>query len=177
MKNKSGYPVKYAVLELCEETRNGKIINGYIASKCYLVESSIVFNDNGTSHEEYKVVFPYNNIEEFKRSIKHNEEYNDIAIMPRRDACNNIYPVSIVDNLYDTLGNASEIAVEKNIRYLNYLESKYNSILNPILKSYYKESISELTKNLEIAKFYEEIVEEKTKDIEVSKTSYKCKIK
>ena len=64
------YPIKYAVLEL--KKRGGwavdfeDVTQGFIVSKCYVVESNIVYNADGTNSVKHKVVFPYDDISLFE---------------------------------------------------------------------------------------------------------------
>ena len=74
MNDNINYPVKYAVLEIKEiggwAVWFENVTLGFIASKCYVIESNILYDVNGNSQVIHKVVFPFNNIEKFKSSLK-----------------------------------------------------------------------------------------------------------
>ena len=65
---KKNYPIKYAVMAIKEENNwakiSGNLGNGYgdvayIVSKVYLLGSNTLYFNDGTSKNEYNVVFPY----------------------------------------------------------------------------------------------------------------------
>ena len=68
------YPVKYAVQELTQyggwENSFVDTIKGYIVSKCYIVETNTMYYADGKEQTSYNVVFPYQDIEAFQKSIE-----------------------------------------------------------------------------------------------------------
>jgi len=112
------YPIKYAILELKEQGGwlfdYSDITQGFIVSKCYVVESSIKYLSNGDSKITHKVVFPYKNISAFRLSLKRGFSYSDEETIPSYDAGRNPYPVDIVSDLFDSYEEAKELALQKN---------------------------------------------------------------
>lgn len=74
MNKEINYPIKYTILELKE--RGGYLVGyeditqGFVVSKCYVIESSIAYNADGSNKIIHKVVFPFQNIESFKISLR-----------------------------------------------------------------------------------------------------------
>lgn len=61
---KINYPIKYVATPIIEPVRLNYGLNEpeticYIVSKCYLISKSTIYKENGTSINQYDVVFPY----------------------------------------------------------------------------------------------------------------------
>jgi hypothetical protein len=104
---KINYPVKYAVMPVIERNdwRTNYNVVCYIVSKCYLVNDSTKYKENGQSVKEYEVVFPYqlgpdNN---WKRT---NPSFDHFS-----GNCDNS---NIVDSIYDSYEEALEDVTIKN---------------------------------------------------------------
>ena len=160
MNKEINYPIKYTVLELKEnggyQAGYEDITQGFIVSKCYVIESSIIYNPDGSNVVTHKVVFPFKDIEEFKISLRNGSENIGTAQIPRYDGSGSIYPISIVPDLYDSYEEAKVAAEEKN------KEHRYNLILN-------KESIGKFETSLEICNKFERLVLAATEDMDISK--------
>ena len=171
------YPIKYAVLELKEKggwpVGYKDIIRGYIVSKCYVMESKISYRSDGTNKVTHKVVFPFTDLERFETSVKNNEYYLGEAEMPRYDACNNPYPVNIVDDLFDTFEEAKISANEKNEELeANLLLNIPSSIFTEKIKSsfitQYKALEKEFKEKLELCYLFEQLLLKKTENMIIS---------
>ena len=87
MNKEINYPIKYAVLELKE--RGGwsvgykDITQGFIVSKCYVIESSIIYNADGSYKTIHRVVFPFSDIAAFKDSLAYGKQYIGKPEIPR----------------------------------------------------------------------------------------------
>ena len=170
MSNKLNYPIKYAVLELKEKggysVGYNDITQGFIASKCYVVESSIIYQPDGSNKISHKVVFPYQNIEKFKMSLRNGGYYIGEEEIPRYDANGMVYPVNVVSKLFDTYELAKIEADEKNEKYKINLSFKVPlKITDPKWKDQYYSLREEYEKRLVIANLFEELVLEKTKNM------------
>lgn len=163
-----GYPIKYAILELREpggwSNHYEDIINGYIASKCFVIESNREYKKNGLWEVRYKVVFPYNDIEVFKR-CKHNN-LGDL-ILPRYNARDEIYPITIVDDLFDEFELTRKIVNEKNAN-LNHEIFHCVSFSDSDWKKELKKREDRLLSYLKESSAYEQAIEEELKDVKIS---------
>ena len=177
MNKEINFPIKYAVLELKENggylTGYKDITRGFIASKCYVVESAIVYNSDGSSKIVHKVVFPFNNIEKFKLSLRNGRQNIGNAEVPKYDACNHIYPISIVDELFDSYDFAKFAAEERNEDYrCNILSKTPSSIINSDTKLNWQEQYEYLRKEfeeeLEICNLFEKLILLETKDMDIN---------
>ena len=169
------YPIKYAVLELKE--RGGwsvgyeYITQGFIASKCYVIESSIVYRADGSNKIIHKVVFPFSDIETFRTSFSSGKQNIGKPELPRYNACDEIYPITIVTSLFDSYESAKALANEKNEDYKqniifttptpvgSYLMGNNN--LHNVLTANFE-------KTLEICNIFEQLVLEETEDMDIS---------
>lgn len=169
MSKEINYPIQYAVLEL--KTEGGWLVGykditqGFIVSKCYVLESSIVYNSDGSNEWVHKVVFPFENISCLEVSPM-NENIGKENI-PSYDACNRPYPVNIVANLFDSYEEAKIIAEEKNEEYKHKLISK--AIIE---NSNQKEKIEilkqEFEQKIELCNLFERLVLKATEDMKIS---------
>ncbi len=162
------YPIKYAVLELKKE--GGLIVGykditqGFIVSKCYVMESNILYRLNRITH---KVVFPFADISKFQDSIKNSNQNIGEKNIPCYDASGNISPVWVVKDLFDSYEEAKIVAEGANKEYRCNLavevdiESKdWNWKLKKIRQ--------EFDKNLKLCYLFEKLVQEATEDMNVS---------
>ena len=173
MSKEINYPIKYAVLEL--KTSGGwlvgfeDIIEGFIASKCYVVESKIIYHSDGSNQVIHKVVFPFEDISCLKASFT-NDNY-DIGKenIPSYDACNRPYPIHIVTDLFDSYEKAKNIADKKNEEYKHHLIGQM-SIGTEGLDWKTKIRILErkLKQSLELCNLFERLVLEATKEMNIS---------
>ena len=177
MNKEINYPIKYAVLELKEDggyTFGYKeITQGFIVSKCYVIESSIIYDSDGNNKIIHKVVFPYKDIESFKTSLEKGKQNIGNEEIPRHDACGRVYPISIVTDLYDTYEIAKEAAKEKNEEHKCNLMLKtpapiYTKSSNVDWIEQYEYLKQEFEKNLELCNLFEKLVLTATKDMNVS---------
>ena len=175
MSQEQKYPIKYAVLELKE--RGGwlvgyeDIIRGYIASKCYVVESLIKYLPSGKQEILHKVVFPITDLEGFKLKLSRNSLYFEKDSV-KYDACNNPYPIRIVEEIFDNYEETKIQAKHKN----KDLERKIiinGTIHLPISNQEFKETLkklkNEFTEQLSICELFEQTITENTKDMEITK--------
>ena len=168
MNNQYNYPVKYALLEIKEKGgwNDGyeESTQGFIASKCYVLESDIVYNSDGSSNLIHKVVFPYDNYSIFKESLSGGIHDLGVANTPSYDVHNNPFPVTIVDEIYDTYETAQEASKEKNEELKASILSKISTddagwiFKYEVLKNNYDKKIA-------INALFEELITEKTKDM------------
>ena len=174
MNKEINYPIKYAVLELKE--RGGYLVGyeditqGFIASKCYVVQSSIDYYKDGTNRVSHKVVFPFNDISEFKISLKYGNPRIGEENIPHYDACNNPYPINIVTELFDTYEEAKNIAILKNEEYKHNIISKTIKPLNLSWGRHIELLEQEFEQTLELCKLYEQKVLEATEDMLISES-------
>lgn len=162
------YPIKYAILELKEPggwpAHYKNITQGFIVSKCYVVESKIRYHSNGKYEMMHKVVFPYNNISDFKLSMKQGNSYNEEEKVPLYDACFNPYPIDVVYDLFDSFEEAQKVAFAK-IQELKKRIVLRVSVSDENWKDKYEQLKKEFIENLIICKKYEEYILEKTKNM------------
>lgn len=165
------YPIKYAVLELKEKggflVGYENITQGFIVSKCYVMESNIVYNSDGSNEVTHKVVFPFKNILCLEVSIRNGKQNIGKENIPSYDANNRPYPVNIVTNLFDSYEEAKNIAEEKNE------ECRDNLILevdmgNPNWKETFEIMKYEFDQRIELCNLFERLVLEATEDMEIS---------
>ena len=159
------YPVKYAVLKL--EEKGGwavdyeYITQGYIASKCYVVGSRLSYGGNN-SRIEVDVVFPYEDIEYFKRT-NHLGERQKLVY----DLSGKMAYIKKVSKVYDTFEEAKEAAEKENENYKDSLLYKID-----VARDGWKIELDKLKedfdRNLNICYSFEEEALERTKDLEVT---------
>ena len=174
MNEENNYPIKYAVLELKERggynARYNDIIRGYIASKCYVLESHIKYLPNGDIKTFHKVIFPYSNVELFKLELQ-NGNLNNIGERNtiHYDAYGNPYPVSIVSELFENYEEAKEQAIEKNKKMKSNLSMEIPGPVNrPGFIEEYEELKEEFNYQLSICELFEQAVTSKTDDMNVT---------
>lgn len=172
MSKKINYPIKYAVLELKEKggwlVGYEDITQGFIVSKCYVVESNIIYNADGSYKITHKVVFPFTDIASLRISLM-NGCQNNIGEknIPSYDACNKPYPINEVADLFDSYEEAKIIADEKNEGLKHNLILKV-SISDSNWKEKYETLKSEFNQRLKLCNFFEQLVLEATERMELS---------
>lgn len=173
MKEEKKYPIKYAVLELKKD--GGYLVNynditvGYIASKCYLVKSSIEYLPSGKNKITHEVVFPYRDIKIFELSLKNG--FNDIGkpISPSYDFSGDPYPVDIVSDVFETFEEANKQAIEKNKKLEeNMIMQVYGSINRPEFKKNYEILKKQFNDQLSINQLFEQLVMVETENMHIS---------
>ena len=170
-KENINYPIKYAVLEL--KSRGGwsvgyrDITQGFIASKCYVVETNIVYHKDGSHSVIHKVVFPYEDIDCLKTSLRYGRKNIGEEQVPSYDACDRPYPVNIVDDLFETYEEAKKHSEAKNEEYKRDLITNV-SMLDPNWQKQFETLIQQFNKSLEVCYLFEAISLEKTADMLLS---------
>lgn len=179
MRNELNYPVKYAVLELKE--RGGwaadyqDVNQGFIVSKCYVIESSIKYDYYGKPTEFNKVVFPYDDISTFKIALKNGGHRVGKRNIPAYDACGNPHPIRIVDKLFDTYEEAKEEACLKNEEYKNNLINNV-STLEPHWTYQYELLKQDYESRLSLSILFETLITNETTDMEVTRDKENVKV-
>ena len=177
MNKEINYPIKYAVLELKE--KGGylygyeDITQGFIVSKCYVIESSIIYNPDGSNIIIHKVVFPFKDIENFKISLRNGNQNIGNVETPQYDACGRIYPTNVVTDLFDSYELAKETAKEKNEEHRCNLISKVPvpisaRLSNSNWQKQYEELKQKFDNGLEICNLFEQLVLAATEDMNIS---------
>ena len=177
MNKEINYPIKYAVLELKE--KGGYLVGyeditlGFIVSKCYVTESSIIYISDGSNKGIHKVVFPFQDIESFKMSLRNGRQNIGNAEIPQYDACGRIYPINIVTDLFDSYELAKESAEEKNEEHRCNLISKVPTpipakLSNTNWQKQHEELKQEFENGLEICYLFEQLVLAATRDMDIS---------
>ena len=181
MKKENNYPIAYAVLELKEKggyiDSYADITQGFIASKCYVLESSVVYNSDGSCKFVHKVVFPYNDIKGFKAAIKNGSHNIGDKEEVKYDAYGNAFPVSIVTELYDSFEVAKLAAKVENDKYLLDLflnrPAPKGEVSSKVLNESFKHLQKEFKKGLEICNLYEEFIKVATEDMIITSEAYR----
>ena len=177
MSKEINYPIKYAVLELKE--RGGWLVGyknvtqGFIVSKCYVIESNIVYHSDGSYNVIHKVVFPYSDITTFKNSLIYGGKNIGRSEIPRYDACDRVYPIDVVSDLFDSYEEAKAASISKNEEFKSNLIMKMPNFWNSnFLDSDWKQEdeylIQKYEQNLDVCNLFEELVIEETKDMIIS---------
>ena len=169
------YPIKYAVLELKEKGGYSvgyeDITYGFIASKCYVLGSSIRYNSNGSYSINHKVVFPYEDISCLEVSLKYDKTNIGNEQIPSFDACSRPYPINIVDSLFDSYEDAKLVAEEKNEEYRKSLVSK--AIARGVVTSSNYDKYIEIIENdfddkLKLSYLFEQLSLDATKNMDIT---------
>ena len=177
MNKEINYPIKYAVLELKEKggylVGYEDITQGFIVSKCYVIESSIIYNSDGSNKVIHKVVFPFQDIEGFKISLRNGRQNIGNAEVPKYDACGRIYPINVVTDLFDSYESAKVAAIERNEDYEHNIISKVPTpiparLSNSNWQKQYEELKQEFQNELEICNFFEQLVLAATENMDIS---------
>ena len=177
MSKEINYPIKYAVLELKEKggylVGYEDITQGFIASKCYVIESSIIYASDGSNTIIHKVVFPFEDIKSFKISLINGRQDIGNAKIPQYDACGRIYPINVVTDLFDSYELAKEAAKEKNEEHRCNIISKVPvsipaRLSNSNWQKQYEELKQEFDNGLETCNLFEQLVLAATEDMNIS---------
>ena len=172
MEKELKYPIKYAVLEIKENggypARYQELTRGFIASKCYVISSSIEYLRNGDTKISHQVVFPHTDYELFKRILYDRREVIGDRIVPRYNACDQIYPCTRVSELYDDYDSANQQAETMNEEFQRE-ETAHLSLLDPKWKETLEKMKAQLELEFYMCKRYGELIEEETKDMVVTK--------
>lgn len=170
MNKELNYPVKYAVLELKEIGGYSQgwedITMGFIASKCFVVESKVKYLSDGSSKVAHKVVFPHKDYKTFKVSLNtRNSAQVEERITPQYNAISEPYPVNIVTDLFDTYEEAKEDAEVKN-------NELYHSMICHLDVEYLVKNLDRINKEyaseMELCNLFEKASLEETEDMVVS---------
>ena len=180
MEKENKYPIKYAVLELKEKggylVGYKDIARGNIVSKCYVLESTIRYTSDGGSNLFHIVVFPFSNLETFKRSLRNQSQYIGEKTIPRYDFDNDPYKATVVSELFDTYEEAKEKAQAQNekMKSQTILEISYHTS-GPNLTQAIADYEQEFTKHLAICQSFEELALLKTEDMNITPSMSKIK--
>jgi hypothetical protein len=172
-KKNINYPIKYAVLEL--KSRGGWLVGfrditqGFIASKCYVVETNIVYHQDGSHSITHKVVFPYEDIDCLKSSLQYGRKNIGEEQIPSYDACDHPYPVNIVGDLFDSYEEAKKYAEAKNEAYKRNLITNV-SMLDENWQDKFESLIQQYNNSLEICYMFETIALDKTADMLITES-------
>lgn len=165
------YPIKYAILEVKKEggwaVGYKDISLGFVVSKCFVVESNIVYHSNGSSKITHKVVFPFENISCMSVSAMNHGQNIVQGNIPSYDADNRPYPVNIVSNLFDSYGDAKNHCKRKNE------ECRNNLILRVDMgtqnwQEEFKRLKQEFDQKIELCNVFEILILEATEDMKIS---------
>lgn len=166
------YPIKFAVLELKEKGnwQNGyeDITCGFIVSKCFVVESTIIYSPNGESKQIYKVVFPYKDIEKYKYNFNQGSHVLGEPTIPSYNANGHVYPYDIVPKIFDEYNEANELAMQMNKILRSNLISNL-SILDNDFNEKYQKIKNDFNKELIICKKFEELILINTENMKITK--------
>lgn len=157
MNNNFKFPIKYAVL---------KLSIGFIVSKCYIIEDTTRYYEDGSSNKQYNVVFPYPSIEEYMDNIYYDYDTKDIGARntPKHDFWGNVYNTQTVEKVFDSYLEASLYASIKNKELSSnilQLHSKYQQEVEDINLKF--------SLDMKVCEKFEKLIFEKTTDMEVLK--------
>ena len=144
MVNGDKYPIKYAVMEICEQTgwtpglhelgREYEVVAN-IVSKVYLVSETTKYLGDGTSKKEYSIVFPYQILMDInKRKI------------PEFNFYGQCYNAEKVEQVFESYDDAKKIANQKNDNLRSNIPTYY--ILNKDWLKKTKEAQNDFDKKL-----------------------------
>lgn len=175
------YPIKYAVLELKEKggwtTGYKEITQGFIVSKCFVVESAIKYLSNGDSKIIHKVVFPFKDISLFRLVQQRGTSHDTRKTIPSYNACGNPYPVDNVSDLFDKYDEAQAIALQNNEELRRGLTLKV-SVSDPNWKAKLEELEKAHDEKLNNCIQFEHFISEQTSDMEITPNErMKCRIR
>jgi hypothetical protein len=164
---KINYPVKYAAMPIIEQVGFSHGVNElkrkydivcYIVSKCYLLNNSTKYKEDGHGYKEYEVVFPYQ-IGEFKNWNRTIPNFNLI-----NGICINSNIVDFVSNSYEEVLQYTEIKNEELCRK-SCITLPYT---NDIAKKF-QEKKDEFYNRLSKYKMLEQQILLNTDDLEIEK--------
>ena len=160
------YPVKYAVMTVLKE---GGWLNGYeditvghIVSKCYLIESKLRYYRNGTHRLTHNVLFPYQDIESYKRCGKLIQR-----IYPHLTASGEVSDTKVVQYIFDDYDEAKSLKEKLNEDFIIGSISDL-WIKNNVSKSKFEEYKNSLIEEIKFCDKFEIDIEEKLKDMKLT---------
>lgn len=165
------YPIKYAILEL--KTKGGFIHNfeditvGFIVSKCYVVNQNIRYYEDGSSKTTYHVVFPYNDIHNFKWRTLGGFTFYDTEISPSFGYHGNCMNANVVSSIYDNFDEA-EVEAECENEKLKAKIGGSVSVTSPNWHDKYLEDLKHFNEDIDICKRYEQAICELTSSMDVT---------
>lgn len=167
---KNSYLVKYAALEVREYYNDNDYdlyyVLGYIASKCYVLESITKYYENKSKMREYTVVFPYNNISVFEENLKNDlKPYLGDEVYPSNYYDRKNYPVNFVLKVFDSFEEAKKEAETLNNNLLTYLISPLTT--SEVYEEEYNEVKQNFLNNMLRCERFENMIKEETKFPEV----------
>lgn len=183
------YLVKYATLEVREYYKalnNAQINNdydydlyyvlGYIASKCYVLESITKYYENKSKRQEYTVVFPYNNISIFEENLKNDlKPYLGEEVYPSNYYDRKNYPVNFVLKVFDSFEEAKKEAETLNNKLLTFLISPLTT--SEVYEEEYNEVKQNFLNNMLRCERFENMIKEEAKFPEVENKFKRKKLK
>ena len=165
------YPIQFAVLELKEKggwsVGYEDIINGYIASKCYVLGTNIIYNPDGTYSVFHQVVFPYNDITAYKNSLKFGKQSLGKERVPSYDAWHKPNPTTLVEGVFDSYEYAKAIAEQKN-ETLRYKAISELSLSTKNWQDKVGELKKEIAERISMCNMYEQLVLQQTSCMKVT---------
>lgn len=167
------YPIKYAVLEVKEKGRclggHKNITQGFIVSKCYVVESKIKYGMSGNTRISHTVVFPFQDFSCFKENLKRGTKYIGKHVIPKFNVDGNPLLSSVVDELFDTYEEASQLANQKNEKmYFDlYFEVKVDPT-NPNFDVELQKLKDDYNNKQNMCKIFEQLITDQTNSMEIT---------
>lgn len=171
MEKKLNYPVKYAVLEL--KTDGGwdnnyeDVTVGFITSKCYVIGQNVRYYQDGSCKVFYQVVFPYNDIYNYRWRTSIGYPFTEKEIIPSFGYHGNCTNENIVSNVFESFEEASVAADVINKERRDRV-GYYLSVAAPDWEEKYNNLLEEFDKNLAICKSYEQAICDATSDMVVT---------
>ena len=164
MEKGNNYPVKYAILELKERggwEEDDLITRGFIVSKCFVLEDTIKYDENGNANRLYKVFFPYNSLETFKKNIS--EGFFVVGNMdtPSIEGCNQ------VETVFDFYDDALLLANQKNDKLHKNIYDVM-MFINPYWNREYALMEEMFLDQIRICKKYESAILHELSDLKIS---------
>ena len=178
MSKEMKYPIKYAILEIKEKSKislnHEENIQGFIVSKCFVVESNVIYFSDGNFKERHKVVFPFKDIALFKTSLR-NGKYNiGEKVVPKYDSNVRVYPTDEVTLLFDSYEQAKAIATKKNNEHKQKLFFK-SRLSRGVNLSNWKEKFEifsqEFELKLDFYELFEKFISDATIDMNITITT------
>ncbi len=165
MEKELNYPIKYAIKEIRtrEENMHGYsyFTQGFIVSKCYVLESVVKYNSDGSNSIAHKVVFPYSKFDNFIAAMNLNIPYYEVPVKP---IYNEIYSFDYVEKIYDSYEMANVEVFLKNEKLKKDLIQMV-SLTDLDWKEKLLQLQSNLVTSLELCKQYENYILENTRDM------------
>ena len=123
---KYNYPIKYAIEPVFPYASGNGILLGYIVTKCYVVERTTRFLEDGSYKERYTIVYPFKGLQTFK--------FMKDKRRPEIDPYGNYRNVDYINDIYETYLEAKEVCKELNIKYFSSIFPNYQ--VNEKLKEF-----------------------------------------